>query len=760
MTKRTNASKSIKQKTAFWLWSAIAVFLIYTTTITTDTDAQIVLGTVLISLLIALRRSHRRYLEDSPLKEVVRLVILVIGAYLTLRYLFWRMFFTISDYDILSFIASMLLFLAELYAISIYLLGMFVTANPLLRDPKPLPDDPREIPTVDIFVTTFDEEPDTLEVTLLAASQIRYPKDKLNIYLLDDGGTEQKCEHPDPGIAHQARQRREVLQKLCNEIGIHYQTRKRNEHAKAGNINAALKVTTGEFILILDTDHVPTVDILEETVGWFLHDPKLFLVQTPHFFVSPDPIERNLGMFERLPSENEMFYTVIQRGLDFWNASFFCGSAAVLRREALQQAGGLPVTSITEDADTALALHSQGYRSAYLRRPMVSGLQPTTFTSFVRQRVRWAQGMVQIFMLRNPLTRKGLRLEQRLSYLNSVMFWFFGYARIIFLLAPVTFLLFGLKIYDANLKEILAYAMPHLIGAILVSNAMYGKVRWIFISELYEHMLSLFTTIGVTKAIRDPHSPTFNVTPKNEQLDEDTVSQMSPFFYGLLALTVVSLIAGIYRYINYVDDRDVVIITMIWETFNLAILICAIGALLERRQRRDTPRIPVELEGRLNCNGKIIPCALHDLSVGGACVSIAASHLSHFDKKEAPLQLHTFNEVVQKHMIVPVDLIGKAPLGDEEEKEKEERVELNLRFAPETLEQRTDIVTLVHGSSERWRSYLKKRNYPASIFLGIWFLAKAGTKHTVRHFLWGFSKVWQHASSRCKSAIRNIYARV
>ena len=71
-------------------------------------------------------------------------------------------------------------------------------------------------------------------------------------------------------------------------------------------------------------------------MGYFGENPKLFLVQTPHFFINPDPLERNLKTFDKMPSENEMFYGIIQRGLDKWDASFFCGSAAVLRREALE----------------------------------------------------------------------------------------------------------------------------------------------------------------------------------------------------------------------------------------------------------------------------------------------------------------------------------------------------------------------------------------------------------------------------------------
>ncbi|MES5951970.1 glycosyltransferase family 2 protein, partial [Cutibacterium acnes] len=255
-----------------------------------------------------------------------------------------------------------------------------------------------------------------------------------------------RCNDPDPVRAAAAQERAQTLRALCQRLGVQYLTRDDNRGAKAGNINAALPRIHGDLVAVFDADHVPTVDFLERTVGAFCADPKLFLVQTPHFFVNPDPLEHNWRVFGRIPSENDMFYHVIQHGLDSWDASFFCGSAAVLRRKALLSIGGLPGQSITEDAEAALLLHANGWRSAYIDRPMVAGLQPETYSSFVSQRVRWAQGMMQIMLIHNPLTLPGLRWWQRLAYFNSVFFWLFPWARLVFMLAPALYLIFGLHV--------------------------------------------------------------------------------------------------------------------------------------------------------------------------------------------------------------------------------------------------------------------------------------------------------------------------
>ena len=127
---------------------------------------------------------------------------------------------------------------------------------------------------------------------------------------------------PNPAVAEAARSVETELQKLCSDLGVQYLTRARNMHAKAGNLsNDGLQHSKGDLVVVFDADHAPARDFLRETVGFFARDPKLFLVQTPHFFLNPDPIEKNLSTFQHMPSENEMFYGMIQKGLDKWNAA-------------------------------------------------------------------------------------------------------------------------------------------------------------------------------------------------------------------------------------------------------------------------------------------------------------------------------------------------------------------------------------------------------------------------------------------------------
>ena len=167
------------------------------------------------------------------------------------------------------------------------------------------------------------------------------------------------------------------------------------------------------------------------------------MLQTPHHFFSPDPFERNLGTFRKVPNEGELFYGLVQDGNDLWNATFFCGSCALLRRSMVEEIGGIAVETVTEDAHTALKLHRLGYTTAYLAIPQAAGLATESLSGHIGQRIRWARGMTQIFRIDNPLLGRGLKIGQRLCYLNAMMHFFYGIPRLVFLTAPLSYLFFG-----------------------------------------------------------------------------------------------------------------------------------------------------------------------------------------------------------------------------------------------------------------------------------------------------------------------------
>lgn len=692
MTSQPPVSESVDPRAGGWGRGLLTLGLVMLSallaTVPMDLGAEAIVCYSLVATMLVL--------WPYPHRPFPRLLFLSTAVFIGVRYVMWRTTTTIVWHDLPSFIGAILLYAAELYSLMILLLSFFTTVQPAGRTPVTLAGPPETWPTVDVLIPTYDEPVELLETTLIAATQLQYPASRYTVYLCDDGGTDQRCQSADPALAAAARERQAELRALCERVGAVYLTRARNERAKAGNLNAALAQTHGELVAVLDADHIPTVDFLSRLVGYFQRDERLFLAQSPHFFVNADPFEKNLDVHRQLPSENEMFYGVIQKGLDFWDSAMFCGSAALLRRRCLEQVGGLSGVSITEDAETSLDLHAQGYRSVYLNEPLISGLQPETYAGFVTQRVRWAQGMVQILLLKNPLWQKGLNLAQRLCYFATASYWLFGYARLVYLLAPAAFLLFGLRIYETTIAAYAAIALPFLLANLLASSFLFGAVRWPFISAVYELLQAFYSLPGILRVLWRPRTPEFAVTPKGQHYDKTYLSSLSGPFKLVYLITMLALAVGIWRWFAFPDDRTITGITMSWAIFNVLLLNAAIGVLFEQQQRRTVPRIALDLMVKLVPDGgEPLVVHLQDLSVGGAFVVASLEDPARL-AADTQATLRVFNQALGEYGDLHVVVQNSRLLGPG-------KVGIGLRFVQDHLADKRFIVALVHGDSGRWQ---------------------------------------------------------
>lgn len=540
------------------------------------------------------------------------LMLIVLSLTVSCRYMWWRYTATLNWHDPVSLICGLLLLAAETYAWVVLLLGYFQTIWPLQRKPAPLPVDDREWPTVDIMIPTYNEDLSVIKPTIFAALGIDWPKDKVNIYLLDDG-------------------KRPPLKVFAEEVGVHYIARPTNEYAKAGNINYALTQANGEYVAIFDCDHVPTRSFLQLTLGWFLKDPQLAVLQTPHHFFSPDPFERNLGRFRELPNEGTLFYGLVQDGNDMWDATFFCGSCAVLRRTALDEIGGIAVETVTEDAHTSLRMHRLGYTSAYIRIPLAAGLATESLSAHIGQRIRWARGMVQIFRLDNPLFGKGLKLSQRLCYANAMMHFLSGIPRLIFLTAPLAFLLLHAYIIFAPALAIVLFVVPHMMHASLTNSRIQGKYRQSFWSEIYETVLAWYIARPTTIALINPHKGKFNVTAKGGLIEEEHIDwNISVPYLVLVVMNILGLGFGVWRlYAGPQDEILTVIVSLVWVIYNMIILGGAVAVAVESKQIRKAHRIEIKMDAVIVLdNGYLYSCQLHDYSDGGVGIELREPNMS------------------------------------------------------------------------------------------------------------------------------------
>lgn len=603
-------------------------------------------------------------------------ILIVISVIASSRYLYWRASETLILSDPTDLFFGIGLFFAEFYAWLVLLLGFFQTAWPLERNPIPMAEDRSTWPTVDIFIPTYNEPLKVVKPTVLAALAIDWPEDKIKVYILDDG-------------------RREEFREFAASVGVTHLTRPDNNHAKAGNINHALKVTHGEYVAIFDCDHIPTRTFLQLAMGWFQRDPKLAMVQTPHHFFSPDPFEKNLATFKKVPNEGELFYGLVQDGNDLWNATFFCGSCAVIKRAPLLEVGGVAVETVTEDAHTSLKMHRKGYSTAYLAVPQAAGFATESLSGHVGQRIRWARGMAQIFRVDNPLLGPGLKLSQRLCYLNAMMHFFYGLPRIIFLTAPLAYFYFGAHVIQASALTIALYALPHLIHANMNNSRIQGEFRHSFWAEVYESVLAWYIMRPTLMAVINPKLGKFNVTAKGGLNEKEHFDwNISRPYIVLLLLNLSGLMIGAFRLMQGDSgEDDTIVLNIVWTVYNLIMLGASVAVANEARQIRVSHRVSMKLQATLRLvTGRSIRCVTTDYSEGGIGVLLPVE-IPGLNGAKVSITLYRGNTEHVFHATVTAQF-GKR---------------LGLQFEEMNLQESIDFVQCTFARADSWVVWSDKR---------------------------------------------------
>ncbi|MBU8543627.1 MULTISPECIES: UDP-forming cellulose synthase catalytic subunit [Roseomonadaceae] len=603
--------------------------------------------------------------------RAMTIFVVFMSCLVSMRYIYWRLVDTLEFTSFLQTFLGTGLLLAEVYAVSTMLLAYFQAIWPLDRKPVPLPEDPDEWPTIDVFIPSYNEPLEIVKPAIYGALAIDWPRDKMNVYLLDDG-------------------RRDEFRRFCEQVGCNYLIRGDNKGAKAGNINAALKVTNGEYICIFDCDHVATRAFLQLTVGWLLRDRDLAMVQTPHHFYSPDPFERNLASGERVPNEGLLFYGMVQQGNDLWNAAFFCGSCAVIRREALLEVGGVPTETVTEDCHCSLKMQRRGWRTAYLRIPLAAGLATERLMLHIGQRMRWGRGMIQILRIENPMLGSGLKFYQRCCYFMSQFHFLFPLPRFVFLTAPLAFLLFGESIIAASPLAIIAYAGPHILHSVGATSRLSGHVRHSFWSEIYETVLALYLIPVMLATLLDPKKGKFNVTDKGGTLQEGFFDLRAVGPNMVLALALIAgLLSGIYGLsTNPVESLDfqAFALNFLWATLSFVVVLAGLAVGRERRQVRERARVGAVIAANAVLpDGRVIEGETMDLSLGGAAVAIERPA----DVAEnTPITLEL--DVGPEWVAIPAEVL------------RWQDGRMQLRFAAQTLHDEGNIVRAVLGRADAW----------------------------------------------------------
>ncbi|MGD1714511.1 glycosyltransferase [Dapis sp. BLCC M172] len=464
----------------------------------TDNSKYLVLPTILLFLIA------QGIMKISPTpKTWSRLLVVGILLGLTIRYLSWRSLSTLNLIDPVNGIFSLGLLGLEILTLSssILLLFLMLKFKPRRGEADYFSQeilDQTFMPSVDIFIPTYDEAEFILERTVIGCQAIDYPNKK--VYLLDDTN-------------------RLEVKNLADKLGCEYLTRDNNAYAKAGNLNHALSKTNGEFIVVFDADFIPTKNFLIRTLGFF-QNQQVSLVQTPQTFYNIDPISRNLGLENILTSEEEIFYRQVQPIRDSSGGVGCVGTSFVVRRKALESVGGFVTESICEDYFTGIRLSTKGYRQVYLEEKLSAGLAAENISSHAIQRLRWARGTLQAFFINsNPLTIYGLSLIQRLSYSQAILHWFTSISTFGFLLMPLAYNFLDVIPIKATVAEYLYFFLPYYFVNFTVFSWLNYRSRSAMLSNFYGVVLAFPLAVTIIKSLLNPFSQGFKVTPKGIKSD-------------------------------------------------------------------------------------------------------------------------------------------------------------------------------------------------------------------------------------------------
>lgn len=334
--------------------------------------------------------------------------------------------------------------------------------------------------SVDVFVTVYNEPIDIVRRTLLGATHIEYPH---QTWLLDDGN-------------------RSEMRALADELGCRYLAREHNIGAKAGNLNNGLKHSKADFIAIFDADHVAQKNFLHKLLGYF-RDPKVCFVQTPQDYFNLDSFQHGRHRKRRLIwHEQSFFHYVGQPGRDHWNAATLCGCSAIIRRDMLDEIGGFPTETVTEDMHAAVRLHKLGYTSVFHAEPLAFGVAPADFRGFVRQRLRWGEGNMQVCREEGlPFTRD-LTVPQRFLYFALTSTYLDGWQKLVYYSAPIIVLFTQVPPIWMEPFVFAAYFVPYFFFSWIYfeeSGRGYGRILATEKFSMARFGVALIATLGLVR---------------------------------------------------------------------------------------------------------------------------------------------------------------------------------------------------------------------------------------------------------------------
>ncbi|MGL4874237.1 MAG: glycosyltransferase family 2 protein [Clostridium sp.] len=551
-------------------------------------------------------------------KNKRRRVLFIFWIVWSLIYIGWRIFYTIPiDYGIISLIFGIALLVSEVIGIiEAFSHYRGLSSFNIPKMPKvPLKD----YPHVDVFISTHSESTKVLYKTINGCIHMKYPRrEKVHIFLCDDTN-------------------RVEMKELAENFNIGYIGLKENKKAKAGNINNALKKTKSPLIVTFDADMIPRKEFLMETVPYFFLPKmiefeegwryrteeevdekfKIGFIQTPQSFYNPDLFQYNLYGEQSIPNEQDYFFKEVNVGRNRANTPIYAGSNTVISREALEEVSGIVEGNITEDFATGIRIQEKGYTCYAVKKVLAHGLSPTDFKNLIKQRQRWGRGCVQTIRSLKFIFG-GLRIRGKISYLTCFLYWWTFFRRLIYIISPILFAVFGVMIVDCTLKELLFIWLPSYILYNIALKKLSGNLRNQKWNNIIDTIIFPYLIIPIMIETIGIKLKKFNVTDKDKVNSKNTEIKYVIPHVVLLVGTIIGVIFTIYTIFKYKAIGGIII--LYWLILNGYFLGMAVVFMLSRVNYRKEDRYYVNEEVEIWSINESIIGTTNDLSESGISV--------------------------------------------------------------------------------------------------------------------------------------------
>lgn len=388
------------------------------------------------------------------------------------------------------------------------------------------------------------------------------------------------------------------------------------------------------MIVTFDADMIPRSNFLMETVPYFSlpkmifdhgewrkrteeeinPDYKIGFVQTPQSFYNPDLFQFNFFAENSIPNEQDYFFKEVNVGRNSSNSAIYAGSNTVISRQALEEVGGIRTKTITEDFATGIDIQSKGYTCFAVDQVLASGLAPDDFPNLLKQRQRWGRGCVQTIRSFKFLFGK-LPFASKLSYLSCLLYWWTFLRRIVYILSPILFTVFGVLVVKTDIWGILLIWLPSYLIYNHSLRLVSGKVRDQKWSNIVDTILCPYMILPILAETFGIRMKKFSVTNK-----EKTVSRSAKIIYAiphmiLLAASMVGIYFSVEHMLLYKNTLGLVV--LFWLCMNTYFLAMAIFFLLGRINYRSSERFRAEIPITFSVGTRKVKGITCDISENG-----------------------------------------------------------------------------------------------------------------------------------------------